>query len=209
MSTTEHSPLKKRIVGAIVLVSLAVIFIPMFLSDEKPYDDGMPVFGSNIPELPEKLAKLETKKLEPSVPKLDVQPISSLPVDRNTPKITPSDIDVVTPVKPKAKVAAKKPVKASTTPKSTSKSTTTKTSTADSAWAVQVASFSSRKNAFKLRDKLRGKSFNSFVEAFKTKKGIRYRVRVGPEVRKADADKKRKLIKKQFKLSGLVVRHNI
>lgn len=201
MSITEHSPLKKRIVGAIVLVSLAVIFIPMFLSDEKPHDDGMPVFGSNIPDLPEKLAKLQTKKLEPSVPTLDIQPISSLPVDRNTSKIKSTDIEVVTPTKSKAKPASRPSTKSTVTRKATT--------TTDNAWAVQVASFSSKKNALNLRDKLRGKSFNSFVEAFKTKKGIRYRVRVGPEVRKADADKKRKLIKKQFKLSGLVVRHNI
>lgn len=195
MTDAEHSPLKKRIVGAIVLISLAVIFIPMFLSSEKPYDDGMPTFGSNIPSQPDSLAQLKADKLEPSVPKPDVQPVERIPVDKHTTKIKPEDIDVVTPEKPQQQA----PVKTDKQDKSST--------AAGNTYAVQVASFSSRKNAIRLRDKLRGKSFKSFVEAIKTEKGVRYRVRVGPEINKTDAEKTRKKIKQHFKLSGLVVRH--
>ena len=84
MTEAEHSPLKKRIVGAIVLVSLAVIFIPMFLSSDKPYDDGMPTFGSNIPAQPGELANLKAEKLKPAVPQPDVQPVARIPVDEHT-----------------------------------------------------------------------------------------------------------------------------
>ncbi|MDH5370815.1 MAG: hypothetical protein OEW99_12370, partial [Gammaproteobacteria bacterium] len=44
----EESRLKQRLTGAIVLVALAVIFIPMLLSGGR--DMEMPVFGSNVPE---------------------------------------------------------------------------------------------------------------------------------------------------------------
>ena len=192
MTDAEHSPLKKRIVGAIVLVALAVIFVPMFLSSEKPYDDGMPTFGSNIPPQPDSLAELQAEKLEPSVPKPDVQPVARIPVDQQTGKIKPDDIQVITPEKPVQQ---------------TSDPVATKPAVSGTSYAVQVASFRSRKNAIKLRDKLRDKSFRSFVEAIRTEKGIRYRVRVGPEINRTAAEKTRQKIKQQFKLSGLVVRH--
>ena len=44
----EEGRLKQRLVGAIVLVALGVIFIPMLLSGGR--DMEMPVFGSNVPE---------------------------------------------------------------------------------------------------------------------------------------------------------------
>ncbi len=180
MTDAEHSPLKKRIVGAIVLVALAVIFVPMFLSSEKPYDDGMPTFGSNIPPQPDSLAELQAEKLEPSVPKPDVQPVARIPVDQQTGKIKPDDIQVITPEKPVQQ---------------TSDPVATKPAVSGTSYAVQVASFRSRKNAIKLRDKLRDKSFRSFVEAIRTEKGIRYRVRVGPEINRTAAEKTRQKIR--------------
>ncbi len=202
MTESGHSPLKKRIVGAIVLISLAVIFIPMFLSSEKPYDDGMPVFGSNIPKQPAKLEDLKANELVPVVPKPDVNPVAQIPVDKDTPNIKPEDIQTITPEKPA-------PIDNDTSTKSEKNNNPAKntSSASTSAYAVQVASFSSRKNALRLRDKLRGKSYRSFVEAIKTEKGLRYRVRVGPEVSKSDALKMQSKIKQQFKLSGMVVQH--
>jgi len=44
----EEGRLKQRLVGAVVLVALAVIFIPMLFSGGR--DMEMPVFGSNVPE---------------------------------------------------------------------------------------------------------------------------------------------------------------
>ena len=44
----EQGRLKQRLIGAIVLVALAVIFIPMLLSGGREME--MPVFGSNVPE---------------------------------------------------------------------------------------------------------------------------------------------------------------
>ena len=60
----EH--VKQRLVGAVVLVSLAVIFIPMLLdSGEK---GGMPLFGSNIPEKPDYQFEPLDSPLEPVKP---------------------------------------------------------------------------------------------------------------------------------------------
>lgn len=44
----EEGRLKQRLVGAVVLIALAVIFIPMLLSGGREME--MPVFGSNVPE---------------------------------------------------------------------------------------------------------------------------------------------------------------
>jgi DedD protein len=47
-----EEPLKRRLVGAFVLVSLAVIFLPMLLEDPGPEPQ---LQGSNIPPLPPRL----------------------------------------------------------------------------------------------------------------------------------------------------------
>lgn len=72
------------------------------------------------------------------------------------------------------------------------------------AWIVQVGSFSSEPNAIALRDKLRKKGFASFVEAVKGKKGMVYRVRVGPELTRELADKLKGEVESKAKLKGLV-----
>ena len=65
----EQGRLKQRLLGAVVLVALAVIFIPMLLSGGR--DMEMPVFGSNVPERSTEITNIkhidieETKKAEP------------------------------------------------------------------------------------------------------------------------------------------------
>jgi DedD protein len=72
------------------------------------------------------------------------------------------------------------------------------------AWVVQVGSFADRKNARALRDKLRQQGHASFVESVNGKSGRVYRVRVGPELTRAAADKLRQRLAKEAGLKGLV-----
>ena len=64
----EEGRLKQRLLGAVVLIALAVIFIPMLLSGGR--DMEMPVFGSNVPERSTEIKNIqhidieETKKTE-------------------------------------------------------------------------------------------------------------------------------------------------
>ncbi len=76
-----------------------------------------------------------------------------------------------------------------------------------SGFAVQVGAFKDEAEANKLREQLRGARFAAYVERLNTEQGLLYRVRVGPESERGNADKLRDAIKARFNLSGNVVRH--
>lgn len=190
--------LKQRLVGAIVLVALAVIFIPMILNGN--HEKTLPPFGQAMPEKPRALKKLEAEKAPnvpvPAAPAMTERQL----VDKNTPPLKAQSGTVaktapkpVPEIEPKAKIATvAKPQAAQKTVK---------------AWVVQVGSFSSRKNAVALSNKLRKYKYAAFVEAVKTNGNWTYRVRVGPEVRRSSAESIQKTLRSRFKINGVVMGH--
>jgi DedD protein len=78
---------------------------------------------------------------------------------------------------------------------------------APAGWAVQVGAFQARNDADAQRDRLRGAGFAAFVDTVRAEKGTLYRVRVGPEAQRANAEKLRDAIKARFQLDGLIVAH--
>lgn len=210
--------IKQRVIGAIVLVSLAVIFIPMLLNSERSLDDGMPVFGSNIPNKPDYISKksvpTKTDSSSAIIIKSQADFDSRVIIDEHTPKLKEKAKASFAKVESTKKTSKdKSSLKASVVKKDSTanKIITAKTKPAAKqpakAWAIQVGSFSERKNAFSLRNKLRSKKFTAFVESVKTVKGHVYRVRVGPEVKRLQAEKVQKRLKKELKISGLVIAH--
>jgi DedD protein len=70
---------------------------------------------------------------------------------------------------------------------------------------VQVGSFGQSANAMALRDRLRKSGFNAFVEKFQDRGKSSYRVRVGPELKRENAEKQRERLDKQFQLKGIIM----
>ncbi|MES9956509.1 MAG: SPOR domain-containing protein [Sedimenticola sp.] len=161
--------LKKRLIGATVLVSLAVIFVPMLLDDEPVIDTG--IQSTNIPPKPDetfssRILPLESEDL--SQPPADLVPVERereavVPIDEPSTGTAPAE-STETPVqKPRQRVGL-------------------------SAWVLQVGSFSNRENADKLVKELKQKQFAAFVEQVEIKGKKLHRVRVGPEVDRARAE---------------------
>lgn len=75
------------------------------------------------------------------------------------------------------------------------------------AWAVQVGSFSQRKNADALRLRLRKMGYPAFVTSSETDGRTIVRVRIGPELARAEADRIKSEIERQLKLQAMVVPH--
>jgi len=186
----DRTQLKQRIVGAIVLVALAVIFIPIILDRG---DGG--ISGSNIPDVPKDLAKLAKRPL-PDTPSVPTTPetIRQI-VDENTKKPP-------LPPPPTTSEQAKPPAQTVTEPKAQDKQGA---QTLARAWVVQVASFYERDKALALRERLRKAEYITFVESLSNKQGVLYRVRVGPVVRREEAVNLQKKIIKQFKLKDALV----
>ena len=76
-----------------------------------------------------------------------------------------------------------------------------------SGWVVQVGSFEQRSNANHLRDKLRNKGYASFVEPRKDKRDSVYRVRIGPKLKRSEAEELQKKLLKREKLKGIVMQY--
>jgi DedD protein len=186
----EDRKAKQRLVGAIVIVSLAVIFIPMLLNTE---DNVNPLLiGSNIPDKPQQ--NVEVIPLETPPPRPGQKPITVIPVDEQS-----------------APVEADKPEPETTTEKSETRPQSTETTPGAvpeqplSGWVVQLGSFSKKQNALELRDKARSHGFAAFVEAYSSKNGQRYRVRVGPEISVEKANELKQQIKRKMGTDGLVL----
>ena len=198
--------LKQRLVGAIVLVALGVIFIPMLLEGPNrtlvPEMDEMPEPESLAPELPLKPfppvgepeqaeSAVVTDATGEGVPDLP-QPTEPLPSAEPEPPEDPEPAaieapePVSDPVKP---VAAEKP--AADTPAGS--------------WIVQVVSLSNKDNALALRDRLRKGGFATQVEQVRVGGKTHYRVRVGPFLEKIEAESIRKQIAERFEQNGRVM----
>lgn len=206
-----HQRLKERLVGAAVLVVLAVIFIPMILTG--PVDSGA-IKGTNIPEKPDKTLK---PALVPITDSTRPEPTGT--ADDRTPAATSSEpqasIEPVTTVPESPKVSAP-----ATTDNVAQSAPETSTGTAKSAtgqpqdkavglsaWVVQLGSFASKVNADKLNLRLRKAGFPAFVEPIEKDDKTVYRVRVGPELLRSDADKLLADISARMKLEGIVLRY--
>jgi DedD protein len=190
----EHT-FKQRIVGAIVLVALAIIFIPMLLPGHR--NSGFIDADSTIPPRPDKLENIRVLEMESPVTPPPPQQAVRTPVDEKTPAL---------PEPPTESVPAEKPNPAPATPVVAPTKTVTP-QTAPKAWAVQVGSFSQKANAMQLRDKLRGKGFKAFVEHIQLASGAAYRVRIGPYVKRSQAEKTQEAVAGKMKLKGIVVEH--
>lgn len=182
--------LKQRIVGALVLVALAVIFLPMLFSREDelrqvvvdapamPQAPAIPEVALDPVEVPQPIAEEQVPPVEP----LDVPEVAEAPTG-----VAPTA--AVAPVEPSQPAAPTEPARldASSLPVS---------------WSVQLASLSSRSGAEELQKKLRSQGYNAYVRTFE---GMN-RVFVGPLVERAEADRLRDQLNRQQKLNGFVVR---
>jgi DedD protein len=190
--------LRNRIVGATVLASLAVIFIPMILTGEGDLD--LKPRGPAIPPEPEMSGTnlLPTLPADPAPPIENAQPVV---VERHTPE--PDD--------PSSEPAPTAPAEPGAVPGDVAVEQTQppqEPTTRVPAWAVQVGSFSVRNRAFALRDQLRGKGYAAYVETVQSGTAPVYRVRVGPELEQDLAQRLRERIAKDTGQQGLVVKHN-
>lgn len=193
----EHT-FKQRIVGAIVLVALAIIFIPMLLPGHR--ESGFIDADSTIPPRPEKIEHMRVLEMESQVKSPPPHQIVRTPVDEKSLPLPKAETKPA-PVEE----AAKSPSPASTPQVPPAKAA--KSQPAPQAWAVQVGSFTKKANAMQLRDKLRAKKYKAFVEHIQLASGASYRVRIGPYVKRSQAEKIQKTIAGQMNIKAIVVGH--
>ncbi|MCU1736056.1 MULTISPECIES: SPOR domain-containing protein [Pseudomonas] len=205
---------KQRMVGALVLVALAVIFLPMLFSRQ----DEQRQVRVEAPTAPQASA-LPQVKVEPvPVPEPQALPPDSVPADEEVeetpvpvaPAPAPKPVAPVAATKPAAPAPAAKPAPAQTPAQvvavAPAKLDTTQnrvdTNGLPISWSVQLASLSSRDSAESLQKTLRSQGYNAYIRSSDGKN----RVFVGPLIERAEADRLRDLLGRQQNLKGFVVR---
>ena len=173
--------LKERLIGIIVLVLFAVIFIPMFFS------------GTHDPILKNK-ENISISKESEFISKLKPMTDTATDTDLNTEniKLAPVVEESLAPVV--EEIPFNKEI--------------LKTDLVGQMnWVVQVGSFSSKDNAEKLNQKVKKAGFRSFVNPITQNNKIMHQVCLGPEYDETDANNLLKEIKNTMKLDGIVKKY--
>ncbi|RON72180.1 cell division protein [Pseudomonas fluorescens] len=202
---------KQRMVGALVLVALAVIFLPMLFSrqDEQrqvtveapaaPQPSAMPQVQMDpvaVPEpqaLPQEPVPTDEEVAEEAVAAAPAAPAPTIPAQIARPATPPP---VAKPIP-----APAQPITSATSKPDTTQSRVDANGLSVS-WSVQLASLSSRASAESLQKNLRSQGYNAYIRSADGKN----RVFVGPLIERAEADRLRDLLSRQQNLKGFVVR---
>jgi DedD protein len=181
--------LKERIIGAAVLVVVVVLIVPVFLdgppAENEVVSTSVPLPGQS--EQDTRTVVLDRDRTEPvpaatsnedRAPKPEPKPAvdtstAQLATDTTPPAGEPEIVDAEPP-------PVQKPSPQDIPPVSNVSTT--------GMWAVQLGSFSDRRNAERLAADLRKQGFAAFLSQLPTDSGELHRVRIGPQKDRASAE---------------------
>lgn len=198
---------RRRLVGAVALVLLMIIVLPMILQDRTAKAPKQDVVVS-IPSLDEKLGPDQ---------KLESEPIAPAPIQPVAPatEVSPSEASVAKPTETKpveTAVPTNQPSPAVAAPAKDEpvKTEPVKSETKAAAsgnYFVQIGVFSDPEKVKQMQEKLSAKGLKSSDELIDTAKGKKTRLRVGPFEAKKDAESAMDKIK-SMGLTGMIVSDN-
>lgn len=203
---------KQRMVGALVLIAVAVIFLPMLFTRQ----DETRQVQVDAPAAPQAPVAPQVKVEPVPVPEPQMLPEEPIVEEQAAPAtgqpsmpIAPAPPVPSAPATPASKPAAKPAPAPATAPAPAAAATARPAAPAgvdanglSVSWSVQLASMSNRANADNLQTTLRAQGYNAYI---RTAGGVN-RVFVGPLIERAEADRLRDQLDKQQKLKGIVVR---
>ena len=182
---------KERLIGIITLVSLAVIFIPIFLKEpvnlaiEDKKNSSNSEFVSKLKPVNDINQELDTKNIEYGISEQTPETI----VEQTPETIVEQTPETIVNVIP-------------------SMNDTFRTNEVGQMnWVVQIGSFSNKQNAEKLNLRAKNAGFRSFINPITQNNKIMHQVCLGPEYDEVDANKLREKIKDKMKLSGIVKKY--
>ena len=202
--------LKQRLVGALILVALGVVFWPIIFVEPgdqavaqraripaRPDVTTTPIEAPDLagirtsPQLtvPEEPAPVETAAVEPAAAVTKAEPGSQTSIDKPKPvPIVSKGALERTRTEPPAKMA----IDADGVPV---------------AWILQVASVSSAEKADQLRDRLLQVDKKAYVKKIKSGGKVFYRVYIGPKFERAALETMQPNIDAEFGVTSMIARY--
>ena len=207
--------LKQRIVGALVLIALAVIFLPMLFTREDESRQVVveapprrnrrpcPVSRCSRPRCrncsPARKASLPRSSRRFPGRRRPAQPADRRPAGDPPATQPPAQAQAQAPA---ASLPPSQPQPPAAPPSPPPAEKRLDANNLPQSWSVQLASLSNRARAEELQKTLRSQGYNAYIRSFD---GMN-RVFVGPVIQRAEADRLRDQLSKQQKLNGFVVR---
>jgi DedD protein len=196
-----ETPLRYRMVGAIVLIFVAVLVLP-WVFDGAGYE-SMQGLEQPVPERPAFV-----------VPQTPSAPVPAAPVDQRadhdrdggesgmvepTPVPAPEaqrpvEVAPAAPARPAGQEAPRPPAATEPVPDGVG-------------WAVQIGSFGREENAREQAERLRAEGFPAFVERASANGRAVWRVKVGPRAQRDEALRLRDEVQRRMDVSGIVIAH--
>jgi len=182
---------KHRIVGSLMLLSLAAIILPFWL-------DGAG------------LEQYQSTQQQPPMPEVEVLGVTeSLGVANVIENVDPSDRKVIelSPIVSVEKSLAD--TQSSTQPVKKAKSTQSDSllnpQGLPNGWVVQLGNFGNKSNATRLKDKVIKAGFAAYM----VPNGALFKVLVGPELNRSKAEALQVQLKSKFKMTGMVTLYEV
>ena len=225
---------KRRLVGAVVLVVLAVVFLPM-LVEEDGQRHPVPEEDLRMPAQPpvergrqaeifpsiEETGSRPASRPDPAALRLEPAPVAQAkrepePEAESGAAPAPADAETLKPQAPGKPPVVAAPKAEGAKPKSAAAEAAPQKSKPAgpgapkpvpkglTSWVVQVAALSTPEAAQNLEGDLRSKGFHAFVEKVEGPSRTLWRVRVGPEVERTRADALATDVKRRTGLDAVV-----
>lgn len=169
--------LKQRLVGAVVLLAVGVLFLPSLLNRDARRSVDI---TSQLIEPPPVVEFLDLP--EPKPPE-NIPPAK--PLEENYAQLEPAE-----PLPAQPSTAAPQ-LDAEGVP---------------SAWSIQVSSFQSAERAEAMLKRLQGEGFKAYIHEAQLDEGQVYRVLVGPKINREMAEAEKRSIDEKFQVNTLVVK---
>jgi len=194
MQNLSDRALKERIIGAVVLVFVAVLVVPIFLDgppdEQETISTSVTLPGQSGEDRQQQTIVLNRDRSEP-VPatRAESTPAAATPTVAATqslpdPEVEPVDeaqvVETTVPQPEPEVPPANDPVEETTVQ--------TATTSATGMWAVQLGSFSNQQNAEKLAASLRDQGYAAFLSQLERSGTALHRVRIGPQKDRAGAE---------------------
>ena len=197
-----NNGLKQRLIGALVLAGIAVIFLPGFFKQHAPYQVDT---RSQIPPRPN-ITPVVIDKPQPASAMTAAPEPSTMFLPENEQPLLDSGVEVAS-LSSSAGVA---PQAETQTPEVAPAPAPIPEPEADTslladAWVVQVASLRSSESAQTLRKRLQERGYKAYVRSAQTSQGEVSRVFIGPKLDKALALEVKQEVDPVFKVNSMVL----
>ncbi|MFT6031047.1 MAG: DedD protein [Oleiphilaceae bacterium] len=210
--TDTVDTLKQRVVGAFVIISLAVIFLPMIFDEPHQQESNIivpvpPRPSFQIKEI-DKPARPEFQRLEFNLEAQKV--VEEINVSASNQQNFKADVKTTDKINAKELEATKNSVKEEKLKSSRQSRVNTSPKVSHlpvfkNVWMVQLGTFSQTDNAYQLRDQLRKDGFDGHTKKVDLNGRNAIRVFTGPFVDKTEAEKIKIKLDKKYKVESRVM----